>query len=147
MTKVTEMTYADDPEKKFLRKATYNDVYTEIKRLEIVKEKSMYSLLNMIKYGNPVINLMCVDSILFPRHARWTLLFTNIILIWFFCAVIYNNTKDPLEIPDLNKDASKLAINDLWIAAYAPGGTIIIMYLFAALFKITDQRIKYAADL
>jgi hypothetical protein len=71
----------------------------------------------------------------------------NIILIWFFCAVIYNNTKDPLEIPDLSKAASKYAYNDLWIAAYAPTGTIVLMYIFASLFKITDMRIKYSADL
>ena len=43
---------------------------------------------------------MLVDSILMPRHARWTLLFMNIILVWFFIALIYNNTKDPLTIPD-----------------------------------------------
>jgi hypothetical protein len=71
----------------------------------------------------------------------------NIILIWFFCAVIYNNTKSPLELPDTSREASTLALNDLWIALMAPGGNIILMYLFSALFRITDQRIKYSADL
>ena len=71
----------------------------------------------------------------------------NVILIWFFCALIYNNTKDPVEVPDLSKDASKYAFQDFWIAAYAPLGTIVLMYIFASLFKIYDHRIKYSADL
>ena len=71
----------------------------------------------------------------------------NLVLIWFFCAVIYNNTKSPLNIPDLSKKASSMAFNDAWIALSAPVGNIILMYLFTALFRITDARIAFSADL
>jgi len=101
----------------------------------------------MIKYGNPILNIFFVDSILFPRHARWTLIFINIMLIWFFCAIIYNNTKNPLDVPDFSKKASKLALQELWISFVAPVGNLLLMYLFYALFRISDQRIKYATNL
>jgi hemolysin-activating ACP:hemolysin acyltransferase len=68
-------------------------------------------------------------------------------LIWFLCAVIYNNTKSPLEVPDFSKKASRLAAQDIWISLLAPFGTMLMMYLFTALFRISDQRMKYAADL
>ena len=71
----------------------------------------------------------------------------DIILIWFICAVIYNNTKSPIDIPDFSKKASNMALEDLWIALLTPLGNIIIMYILASLFRITDQRIKYSADL
>ena len=45
-------------------------------------------------------SIMYVTSLLTPRHARWTLLFMCLLLNWFWCAVIYNNTKDPLDLPD-----------------------------------------------
>ncbi len=84
---------------------------------------------------------------LFPRHARWTLLMLDICLSWFFCAMIYNNTKTPLDIPEFTKEAKNLAFEDLWISLMTPIGNMIIIYLFASLFKISEERIKYAADL
>ena len=119
----------------------------EVLRLERETEGDRYTLLNMIKYGNPILNFLFVDSILFPRHARWTLLFINIMLIWFFCAIIYNNTKSPLDVPDFSKRASKLASQELWISLIAPVGNMLLMYLFFALFRISDQRIKFATNL
>ncbi|CDW83340.1 proprotein convertase subtilisin kexin type partial [Stylonychia lemnae] len=141
-TKFSELTYADDPQKRILRPTDYKTVEDEIQDLVLSKEEQMYTLKNIIKYGNPIANLFTVDSLLFPRHARWSLLMLNIILIWFFCAVIYNNTKSPLQIPDFSKKASSLAFQDAWIALSAPLGNIVLMYLFASLFRITDQRIK-----
>jgi hypothetical protein len=146
MTRISELTHADDNEKRYLRRTDYDNLEEELKDLGLTKEEELYTLCNMIKYGNPILNLFCVDSLLFPRHARWTLLFMNIILIWFFCAVIYSNTYSALTVPDPNKNASSLAYNDLWIAAYAPGANIILMYLFASLFKITDARIRFSSD-
>lgn len=55
------------------------------------------------------MNLFMVDSMLFPRHARWTLLMLDVCLSWFFCALIYNNTKTPLDIPEFTKEARSLA--------------------------------------
>jgi hypothetical protein len=71
----------------------------------------------------------------------------DVVLSWFFCAVIYNNTKSPLEVPEFDREAKNLAFQDMWISLMTPIGNFIMMYLFASLFKITEQRIKYSADL
>ena len=90
---------------------------------------------------------MSVDSILFPRHSRWTLLIEEMMLIWFLCGVIYNNTKSPLDVPDFSKKAARLAAQDIWISLIAPVGVMFMMYLFTALFRISDTRMKYAPEL
>lgn len=35
-----------------------------------------------------------------------------------------------------------MATNDLWISIMSPLGTTIVMYVFAGLFKISDQRLN-----
>ena len=82
-----------------------------------------------------------------PRHVRWTLLMINIMLVWFICAVIYNQTKSPLEVPDMISKASKLATEDIWIAVITPLGNIILMYLLGSLFYIPKTRLENAGDL
>ena len=99
----------------------------------------------MIIFGNPIVNVLVVTSLLFPRHARWSLLFMNIVLNWFIVGVFYNNTKSPLDVPEFDTEARNMALDDLWIALISPGVVIVMMYLFAALFRITDQRIKWAS--
>jgi hypothetical protein len=64
------------------------------------KELYQYHWKTLLIHGNHVSSLLYVTSLLSPRHVRWTLLFTCILLNWFWCAVIYNNTKDPLSLPD-----------------------------------------------
>ena len=61
--------------------------------------------------------------------------------------MIYNNTKTPLEVPEFSKEARNLAFEDMWISLMTPVANMILMYLFASLFKITEQRIRYSADL
>ena len=104
-------------------------------------------LTNFFRYGNPILNLMFVDSFQMPRHVRWTLLMINIMLVWFLCAVIYNQTKSPIEIPDMTKQASSITQEDIWIAIITPAGNIIIMYLFSALFYIPSVRLKNSVSL
>lgn len=64
------------------------------------REMYWYHWKNLLIHGNHITSLLYITSLLSPRHARWTLLFTCIFLNWFWCAVIYNNTKDPLALPD-----------------------------------------------
>ncbi|CDW88139.1 neurohypophysial n-terminal domain containing protein [Stylonychia lemnae] len=64
------------------------------------KELYWYHWKSLLIHGNHLTSILYITSILAPRHARWTLLYMCILLNWFWCAVIYNNTKDPLEIPD-----------------------------------------------
>lgn len=85
-----------------LESKRYKAKEEEVIRLENEGEGKKFELWNMIKYGNPFLNILFVDSLLFPRHARWTLIFVSIMLIWFFCAIIYNNTKNPLDVPDFS---------------------------------------------
>lgn len=64
------------------------------------KELYQYHWKTLLIHGNHVSSILYVTSLLSPRHARWTMLFACILLNWFWCAVIYNNTKDPLALPD-----------------------------------------------
>lgn len=72
------------------------------------------------------------------------MLFTNVMLLWFWCAVFYNNTKDPLEIPDYSRQAKWVAIEEIWISVLAPWGTMLLMFIFWAFFKIQDHRLRQA---
>ena len=107
-------------------------------------EMNLRNWFNMIKVCNPILNLIYVDSLLCPRHVRVTMLFSNIILLWFWSAVFYNNTKDPLDIPDYSKKARWVALEEIWIAMVAPWGTMALMFIFWAFFKITDHRLRQA---
>jgi hypothetical protein len=44
-------------------------------------------------YGNPFVHLISVDSYLQPRHVRWTVLFLDLLLIWFFSGMYLKNTR------------------------------------------------------
>lgn len=72
--------------------------YLKIERK--AKEMYWYHWKNLIIHGNYISSILYIPSFLAPRHARWTLLFTSVLLNWFWCAVLYNNTKNPLELPD-----------------------------------------------
>lgn len=119
----------------------------ELKDLGMSSKEAELSLISMIKFGNPIYNIMFIDSLMFPRHARWSLLFLNIIIHWFLCALIYGNMNDPLAAPDLNRSATALVMSDLWIPSIVPFVSMALMYLFVSLFRITQQRFKYASDL
>lgn len=46
---MSELTYADDPDKRFLRPTDYRTVDEEIRDLALTKEEEMYALSNIIK--------------------------------------------------------------------------------------------------
>jgi hypothetical protein len=64
------------------------------------RESHMFKLKNMVIHGSYLLSLFMITSLLSPRHIRWSLLFCNIVMLWFICAVFFNNTKDPLAVPD-----------------------------------------------
>lgn len=68
------------------------------------------------------------------------MLFTNLILIWFLVAVFYNNTKDPLVVPNFDKKARNLAMNEIWIALAVPLVSMSISYIFWGVFRVSDKR-------
>lgn len=100
----------------------------------------MFRLKNMVISGSLPLSLAFVTSILSPRHVRWTLLICNITMLWFICAVYFNNTKDPLVVPDFNRDASSLTINEFSIAFIAPIGSMILMFIVSCFLKMPNSH-------
>ena len=52
MNKMDELTYADDPNRRFLRPTEYRNVEEEIKDLALTKEEEQYSLKSIIRVRN-----------------------------------------------------------------------------------------------
>lgn len=77
-----------------------NEQKTFLRKEKKLQEKQTYKINKLLIYGNYLTSIMFVTSILSPRHVRWTLLIACVCLNWFWCAVIYNNTKSPLVLPD-----------------------------------------------
>ena len=97
-------------------------------------------LWSMIAYSNPLFNAIFVTSYLCPRHIRASMMFSNAILIWFMVAVYYNNTKDPLVVPDFERSARKLATDEILLAMVVPLFTMQFSYIFWGIFRISDHR-------
>lgn len=108
------------------------------------KQKNYYNLSKMLVYENLLLNYVFITTYISPRHVRFTLFFSHCLLIWFFCAVIFNNTKDPLQIPDFSRDAKVQVFSEIWVSMVAPMGVMIIMFIFHIMFKVSDQRIMDA---
>jgi hypothetical protein len=113
------------------------DIFKEMRK---ERERSIFKLKNMIIHGSHLFSLFFVTSILSPRHIRWSLFICNITMLWFICAVYFNNTKDPLVVPDFTTDASSLAINEMWISFVAPIGSMILMYIVSCFLKMPNSQ-------
>jgi hypothetical protein len=94
----------------------------------------------MMLYTNSFTNVFLKTSYLCPRHIRASMLFSNTILIWFLVAVYYNNTKDPLVVPDFERSARSLASDELLVAFVTPIFSMIFSYVFWGIVKVRDQR-------
>lgn len=110
------------------------------KEMRKVRELSLFRFKNMVINGSFPLSLIMVTSILCPRHIRWTLLMMNVTVLWFICAVYFNNTKDPLVVPNLSTGAGNLAIKDLWIAFIAPIGSMILMFVISSFLKMPNSQ-------
>jgi len=64
------------------------------------KERYWYNLNSLIIHGNGLLSLLLINSMLMPRHVRWTMLFTNVLLNFFWCALIYKNSRQELLLPE-----------------------------------------------
>lgn len=64
------------------------------------KERYWFNLKSLMIHGNGLLSLLLVRSMLMPRHVRFTMLFTNILLQFFWCAVIIKNSQQALLLPD-----------------------------------------------
>ncbi len=57
------------------------------------KERYWYNLKSLVIHGNGLLSLIFINSMLMPRHVRFTMFFTNILLNFFWCAVIIKNSR------------------------------------------------------
>lgn len=105
------------------------------------REVAMFRLKPMIIHGSFLFSLFFVTSLLSPRHIRWSLFFCNIVMLWFICAVFYNNTKNPLAVPNFSTKASSLVFKDIWISFVAPWGSIILMYVLSSFLKMPNSQL------
>ena len=64
----------------------------------------------------------------------------NVTVLWFICAVYFNNTKNPLVVPNLSTGAGNLAIKDMWIAFIAPIGSMILMFVISSFLKMPNSQ-------
>jgi hypothetical protein len=64
------------------------------------KERYWYNLKSLIIHGNGLLSLLLINSFLMPRHVRFTMFFTNILLNFFWCALIYSNSRSELLLPE-----------------------------------------------
>jgi len=124
--------YSTDEELFRTLKQTFKDMRDE-------RERIIFRFKNMIIQGSHLLSLFLVTSILSPRHIRWTLVMCNITMLWFICAVYFNNTQDPLVMPDFNTSASSLAMGQLWISFVAPIGSMILMFVVCMVLKMPNS--------
>lgn len=74
----------DEPDEKFHNKE--QKLYLKIEKR--AKERYWFNLKSLIIHGNGLLSLFFVDSMLMPRHVRFTLFFTNILLNYTWCGLI-----------------------------------------------------------
>ena len=105
------------------------------------RERAQYSLINLILQGNLFTNLFLRTSTTLHRTTRCLTLFLNIYLQMFWGAVFIAATQSPLDHPDDFSGVTKMMGDKMWLPFAAPGFSTLLLYLFAALFKVSDDRV------
>lgn len=125
--------YSTDDELVKSMKDVFDDMRNE-------RERSLFKLKHMVIHGSVILSLIFVTSILSPRHVRWTIFICNVAMLFYICAVYFNNTQNPLVVPDFNTSASSLAAGQLWISFIAPIGSMIGMYVVSMFLKMPNNQ-------
>ena len=119
------------------------DNFEKYRKLEDkLAEKTHYYLMNIFVQGSTLHGFLWIDSYINPRHVRGTIFFTYVVLIWYVCAVVYNNTREPEDVPDFEREASDLTWGEIWLAYAAPWGATILLYIFTIIMKLSPERIR-----
>jgi len=108
-----------------------------------LKEETDYYFWNIFKQGSFMQNFLWVDSYINPRHVRGTLVFTNTIFIWYYVAVVLNNSLDPKKVPDFDKKTRELTFKEVWISMTAPWAAMMFIYIFCLIMKVSPEKIRY----
>lgn len=65
------------------------------------------------------------------------------ILIWYYCAVVFNNSRNPKQVPDFDRKTRELTFNEIWVSLTAPWAAMIFVYIFCLIMRISPARIRY----
>ena len=87
----------DQPDDKFHNKE--QKLYLKIERR--ARERYWFNLKSLIIHGNGILSMIFIDSMLMPRHVRFTLFYTNVLLNFLWCALILSNNEQQLLLPDV----------------------------------------------
>ncbi len=105
------------------------------------REEYQYSLGNLILQGNLFTNFFMRTNTTLLRTTRCITLFVSIYLQMFWSAAFIAATNSVLDHPDDFARVMQMIGNMMWIPFASPCFTMILLYLFAALFKVSDNRV------
>ena len=115
------------------------DIFSEEHKLK--RDQFCFSLKNCLLQGNLFTNTILRTNVTFPRVTRCIMLFLNIYFQMFWCAVFIAGETDPLDRPEDDRYVSQMVTDQLWIPFTSPIFTMILLYLFGGLFKVSDNRV------
>ena len=89
-----------------------------------------------------VINMFGVTSTTFLRTSRCMSWYVLLFYELFWCFVFVVLQYKTLMIPEENQTLSEFSNKNSWVPFVVPIISHILTYLYAALFKVSDQRIS-----
>lgn len=90
----------------------------------------------------PLINVWTMTTFLYPRFARVTLIFVSVYLHSLFCALFFQAIYGTPVLQTAAVVSGNLRGTDIGIVVLSNIFTGGIMYIFYALFKVSDVRIR-----
>jgi hypothetical protein len=121
-----------------------DDEFEKLRRIEDnLEEETHYYFRNLFIQGSLFQNFIWMDSYINPRHVRGTLWYTNTIFIWYYCAVVFNNSRDPKRVPDFDRKTRELTFNEFWVSFTAPWAAMIFVYIFCLIMRVSNERLRY----
>jgi len=125
--------------KRYKRYAQVGDIFTDEHKRK--REQEEFRFIRLLLQSNPFINLIMRTNTTFHRTTRCIMLFLNIYLQMFWSAVFIAGTHSPLMEPEDFRGVTEMVGENMWIPCCTPIFSIIILYFFALLFKVSDNRV------
>lgn len=108
------------------------------------KEMKTLSFWDLLKLTSPLVNLVTITSYLHPRHMRLTLLMLNVYIHFLASAVYFFIMRDEPSLKSDSRAFQSMQGSGMLIAFLASVSAGLLMYMYYALFKISDIRIRIA---
>ena len=113
-----------------------------IDSVSLEKERRRFLFWAQMKSASPVLNTLLVTSLMLPRHVRFTMLFCQVVLNMFGCAIYFANVERRLEIPEELPRFHMMTSASIGIGFLVPVFTDIAVYFVAGLFRISEGRFR-----